>query len=548
MAKKISRALINSRDYVIRPFSLKGHEHPVDYPVSVADETARDAITSDQRVEGMLAYTQDTATTWQLRGGTANANWEVLIQGALTSHTLLLDVGTNTHVAIDAHIADATLHFTQAEISITESQVSDLQSYALATHDHDADYLAIAGTAVLANAIASATTSIDLVSGAAPTVGQVLMATSSTAATWQDPASGLGDIVQVGTMSQNWVAYFSADKNLTGDVGFQWDTNSLTLTSSSGWALEVLGPSTDIRIGTDDVAGGTTRSNVTTKTGLIAGMHYTNAEEAAAGIQIESNATQNILRLGGGSADVNASTSIEGYLAADAVTVTGTKILDITQALFTIGTFVFNIDQALSASEDGYVLSYDNTSGEISLSPAGIVPTGTPLANEIAVFDSATSAGSSSAFTWDGSILTVGDFVLDNALDTLTAPGSATFGDQTDASVGVNVDSILAGTPFFQLMQAGTVKGMLRYYDTADRLELASPTDDIEIRPGNVDTYTLKQATFLAGNYLFNIDETVGASQDGYVLTYDDASGEIGLLASSGGGDAVISQLLLIGA
>lgn len=37
------------------------------------------------------------------------------------------------------------------------------------------------------------------------------------------------------------------------------------------------------------------------------------------------------------------------------------------------------------------------------------------------------------------------------------------------------------------------------------------------------------------GNYSFNIDQTVGAGQDNYILTYDDASGEIGLEAATGG-------------
>ena len=50
----------------------------------------------------------------------------------VTDHTALSNIGTNTHAQIDTHIADSTLHFTQAAISITESQISDLQSYILA--------------------------------------------------------------------------------------------------------------------------------------------------------------------------------------------------------------------------------------------------------------------------------------------------------------------------------------------------------------------------------------------------------------------------------
>jgi len=44
-------------------------------------------------------------------------------------HTTLSNIGTNSHAAIDLHIADATIHFTQASISITESQISDLGTY-----------------------------------------------------------------------------------------------------------------------------------------------------------------------------------------------------------------------------------------------------------------------------------------------------------------------------------------------------------------------------------------------------------------------------------
>ncbi|RZW41016.1 MAG: hypothetical protein EX263_13000 [Flavobacteriaceae bacterium] len=48
-------------------------------------------------------------------------------------------------IAQDNHIADTTIHFTQAEISITESQISDLSNYAIiggAHHDGFSDFVA----------------------------------------------------------------------------------------------------------------------------------------------------------------------------------------------------------------------------------------------------------------------------------------------------------------------------------------------------------------------------------------------------------------------
>ena len=53
---------------------------------------------------------------------------------ASIDHAAIQNVGTNSHAAIDTHIADSSIHFTQAAISITESQISDLQAYALASN------------------------------------------------------------------------------------------------------------------------------------------------------------------------------------------------------------------------------------------------------------------------------------------------------------------------------------------------------------------------------------------------------------------------------
>jgi len=79
-------------------------------------------------VKSPMTLTDGDQLTWN----NTNSEWENTA-GVATDHNALLNIGTNTHAQIDTHIADGTIHFTQAAISITESQISDLQSYSLST-------------------------------------------------------------------------------------------------------------------------------------------------------------------------------------------------------------------------------------------------------------------------------------------------------------------------------------------------------------------------------------------------------------------------------
>lgn len=49
----------------------------------------------------------------------------IALNYANISHTALQNIGTNTHVQLDSHLADSTIHYTQGAISIPASQVSD---------------------------------------------------------------------------------------------------------------------------------------------------------------------------------------------------------------------------------------------------------------------------------------------------------------------------------------------------------------------------------------------------------------------------------------
>lgn len=77
------------------------------------------------------------------------------------------------------------------------------------------------GTAAIANALKSATTTINVSAATAPTIGQVLMATSGTAATWQAPTPGT--VTSVSVVSAN---------GLAGTVATATSTPAITLTTS----------------------------------------------------------------------------------------------------------------------------------------------------------------------------------------------------------------------------------------------------------------------------------------------------------------------------
>jgi len=77
-----------------------------------------------------------------------------------------------------------------------------------------------------------------------------------------------------------------------------------------------------LRIGAD--LNASTRTNATRKLGMVAGYHYTNAEEAVGIIAYDSNTSASRILIGGGAAAYNASTAIEFYTAAGTTTTSGT--------------------------------------------------------------------------------------------------------------------------------------------------------------------------------------------------------------------------------
>ena len=72
-----------------------------------------------------------------------------------------------------------------------------------------------------------------------------------------------------------------------------------------------------------------------------------------------------------------------------------------------------------------------------------------------------------------------------------------------------------------------------------DNLKVDANTISSTNTNGNITLDPNGTGNVLLGNYEFDVDQTVGAGQDDYVLTYDNSSGVISLEASSGGAGAV---------
>jgi len=180
-------------------------------------------------------------------------------------------------------------------------------------------------------------------------------------------------------------------------------------------------PSGNVGIGTsapvtklnliDALSGGqllvaTNQTDATEKYGTFGTQHYTNAEEPALGMAAQSNATDNIILVGGALSEFNAATQVRFYTAANNTTVTGTERMRITSA----GGVSFG------ATGTAY-----GTSGQVLTSGGNVPPTWTTptsavigTTTQVAYNNAGTMAGSAN-LTFNGTNLTCGGTVTANS-------------------------------------------------------------------------------------------------------------------------------------
>ncbi|MFZ9081022.1 MAG: hypothetical protein ACO23H_21015, partial [Alphaproteobacteria bacterium] len=150
----------------------------------------------------------------------------------------------------------------------------------------------------------------------------------------------------------------------------------------------------------------------------------------------------------------------------------------------------------------------------------GVSVSGTPVNNELAVWTDASTIEGEPSLTFN------------NANDRLTVGAGAAGA----ASPQIDINAQLTGVPTISWNQAGVAKAFISYVDADDMFAIGAD-NEIELRPSNVGDWGILSTTSAKfGNYTFNTDQTVGAGQDNFVLTYDNGTGEISLEAAAGGG------------
>ena len=156
--------------------------------------------------------------------------------------------------------------------------------------------------------------------------------------------------------------------------------------------------------------------------------------------------------------------------------------------------------------------------------------------NEIQVFNgsdvtiTATTTTTSAALVVGGTLTVSGAISSSDASTTRTNLGLNTISTQAADSVDIDggaIDGVTLGT--------NSAVTDLR----VDNLKLDANTISSTNTNGNITIDPNGSGNVVIGNFSFDADQSVGAGEDNYVLTYDNSSGLISLEAASGGGGGI---------
>lgn len=149
-----------------------------------------------------------------------------------------------TDLAAKAPLASPT--FTGTVSGVTAAMVGAPSGSGTSSGTNTGDQTTVTGNSGSTDALKSATTTVNVASATAPSTGQVLTATGSTAATWQTPSGGggSGDVVGPASATDNAIARFDATtgKLIQNSVVTVGDTGDIATTGNvSANTVSVLG-------------------------------------------------------------------------------------------------------------------------------------------------------------------------------------------------------------------------------------------------------------------------------------------------------------------
>ena len=279
-----------------------------------------------------------------------------------------------------------------------------------------------------------------------------------------------------------------------------------------------------------DVSDTTDSANGTTKR-----ISYSNLTSGLGGGSGLSNIVEDTTPQLGGALDVNGKSIVSTSGANITIAPNGTgNVL--------VGTMTFDADQSIGASQDNYVLTYDNSTGLVSLEAAaggGIALTALSVGSEpsasgngaiaynnstgVFTYTPPTAAGISAAAASHAhatSDITSGTFA-----NARIAQSNVT---QHQAALSITESQISNLGSYISNVLEDTTPQLGGHLDVNAKSIVSTSNGNITIAPNGVGNIIL-------GTMTFNADQSIGAGQDNYVLTYDNSTGLVSFEAAAGG-------------